>query len=326
MFAGSHPPTGRNSTAWLCSAALHGVAAMALLLFRAAIPTSPQQHTSTALVFAPAPPPKTLRPGPLNKPELRVFKLPKLAAPPALPLPPKPVLIEAPAIQASPAPVARPMMPAIELPPPPPQVRTGMLDLPAQAPRVQARPAPLVQTAGFGAVANHAERSAVLPVATGAFGETRTTQLPNEPKRVASAGAFGSFGPASAGSSGLASQRQQIARAGFGDAVTAKPAMPVSRAAQPQPSDSTPLEITFTPKPEYTPEARRLRIEGQVVVQAVFRASGEVDVIRVVSGLGHGLDENAIAAARSIRFRPAKRQGDPLDSTATVRMTFELAY
>jgi hypothetical protein len=45
----------------------------------------------------------------------------------------------------------------------------------------------------------------------------------------------------------------------------------------------------------------------------------------VVRGLGHGLDENAVAAAGGIRFHPARRDGTPVDYQATVHITFELA-
>ena len=46
----------------------------------------------------------------------------------------------------------------------------------------------------------------------------------------------------------------------------------------------------------------------------------------VVKGLGHGLDEAAAAAARRIRFRPAERDGGPIDAAGAVRIRFQLAY
>jgi hypothetical protein len=49
-------------------------------------------------------------------------------------------------------------------------------------------------------------------------------------------------------------------------------------------------------------------------------------VLRIVRGLDHGLDENAIAAAEAIRFRPAERAGTAADSTAIVHIVFQLAY
>jgi TonB family protein len=69
-----------------------------------------------------------------------------------------------------------------------------------------------------------------------------------------------------------------------------------------------------------------LGIEGEVLVEVVLEASGRVRVERLVKGLGHGLDENAQAAARAIRFRPALKEGVPTDSTAVIHILFQLAY
>jgi TonB family protein len=86
------------------------------------------------------------------------------------------------------------------------------------------------------------------------------------------------------------------------------------------------VEIISKPRPRYTEEARRLQIEGDVVFEILFTAAGEVRVLKTLSGLGHGLDESALNAAKAIRFRPAERNGVPVDSLATVRIRFELAY
>jgi TonB family protein len=88
----------------------------------------------------------------------------------------------------------------------------------------------------------------------------------------------------------------------------------------------TPVEVLFKPKPQYTPEARQLKLEGEVLLRILFTAGGEVRVLEVVKGLGHGLDESATRAAQQIRFKPALRDGQPADSTATVHILFELAY
>jgi TonB family protein len=89
---------------------------------------------------------------------------------------------------------------------------------------------------------------------------------------------------------------------------------------------TTPVEITFKPNPVYTNEARNLKIEGEVLLEMSFSANGELHVNRVVRGLGHGLDEAAVAAANKIRFKPAMRVGVPVDSTAVVHVVFQLAY
>ncbi len=94
------------------------------------------------------------------------------------------------------------------------------------------------------------------------------------------------------------------------------PALPVTR----------PVEILSKPRAAYTDDARRQRIEGEVLLQILFAASGEVRVLGTVRGLGHGLDESAIATAEAIRFRPAERAGIAADSTAIVHIVFQLAY
>jgi TonB family protein len=87
------------------------------------------------------------------------------------------------------------------------------------------------------------------------------------------------------------------------------------------------VEITYKPRPAYTDEAKNLKIEGNVKIAVTFTASGQVQVERVVKGLGHGLDESAMAAARQIRFKPAKTaDGQPVDSQAVVEILFELAF
>jgi TonB family protein len=89
---------------------------------------------------------------------------------------------------------------------------------------------------------------------------------------------------------------------------------------------TTPVEITFKPQPVYTDEARSLKLEGEVLLEVQFGANGTLHVNRVVRGLGHGLDEAAIAAANKMRFKPAQRMGQPVDSTAIVHVTFQMAY
>ncbi len=115
------------------------------------------------------------------------------------------------------------------------------------------------------------------------------------------------------------------ATAGFGTAIVAEPVRSSSR----PPSASalnTPVEILDKPRPIYTEEARRAAIEGEVLIEVLFGASGQVRVSRVLRGLGHGLDERAVDAAERIRFRPAMRGGAPVDSSAVVHIVFQLAY
>lgn len=89
---------------------------------------------------------------------------------------------------------------------------------------------------------------------------------------------------------------------------------------------ATGVEITFKPNPTYTSEARNLKLEGEVLLEVQFAANGQLHVNRVVRGLGHGLDEAAVAAANKMRFKPATKNGQPVDSTAVVHVVFQLAY
>lgn len=89
---------------------------------------------------------------------------------------------------------------------------------------------------------------------------------------------------------------------------------------------TNPVEITYKPNPIYSDEARQLRLEGEVLLEVMFSSTGQLHVNRVVRGLGHGLDEAAIAAANKMRFKPALRSGEPVDSTAVVHVVFQLAY
>jgi TonB family protein len=84
-------------------------------------------------------------------------------------------------------------------------------------------------------------------------------------------------------------------------------------------------EVLSKPTPAYTAEARALKLEGDVLLEVVLSSSGRIQVVRVVRSLGHGLDEAAIRAAEQIKFKPATRGGTPVDSTATLRIVFQLA-
>ena len=86
-----------------------------------------------------------------------------------------------------------------------------------------------------------------------------------------------------------------------------------------------PAEILSKPTPVYTQEARSLRIQGEVLLEVVLEASGSLRVVRVVRGLGHGLDDNAVKAAEQIHFKPALRDGQPADSTVVLHIIFQLA-
>jgi TonB family protein len=115
-----------------------------------------------------------------------------------------------------------------------------------------------------------------------------------------------------------------VATGGFGSEQVVHGGPKIAQAAS-GPA-TTPVEITFKPQPVYTEEARGLKLEGEVLLEVLFEANGTLQVNRVVRGLGHGLDEAAVAAANKMRFKPALRMGQPVDSTAVVHVTFQMAY
>lgn len=80
------------------------------------------------------------------------------------------------------------------------------------------------------------------------------------------------------------------------------------------------------PHPAYTDEARSLGIEGEVLLDVVFQASGELKVNGVLQGLGHGLDDESVRAAQQIRFTPAMQQGRAVDFPATLHIVFQLGF
>ncbi len=191
-----------------------------------------------------------------------------------------------------------------DLPPrPPAPVKTGVFGDPGQAPNGHVPAARLeVQTGGFGG-----------PGATPAPGRGNSAQVHT--------GGFGDAGAGGPGSSGNG-RSGVVADAGFGNANVQ--GAPVHRVENAAPAE-TPVEVLWKPKPVYTSEARAKKLEGNVTLEVVFRASGDVHVIRVVRGLGSGLDESARAAAEQIRFRPGKKDGVAVDRTGVVTITFELS-
>ncbi len=132
--------------------------------------------------------------------------------------------------------------------------------------------------------------------------------------KVASAGIPGSTGTGTPGNYG------KVASAG----IPAPTQVAVAPRMVEQPV-STDLEVLSKPPVQYTSEARQLHVQGDVVLRVTFLATGQVVVQGVVHGLGHGLDEEARRVAQQIRFRPATRNGQPVDLTTTITITFQLA-
>ena len=323
------------------SLVLHAVGLLLLLKIAAWMPVGrvePVRISKSVPLIAPAPvlkPPipiiKITPPPPRVLAQLHPPPKPTVVPPVPIPEPPK---VEPPKVEVKPQPVeVVKTVPPPEMPKPAPpkkEVVVNTFDSGSSAPPTLKEPAHKVQTGGFGdpnGVQGSSEKKAAVTVASlGSF------DLPAGPGRgngtggakgdigaIKSAG-FGD-GPAGAGS-GDHGPRGAVTPGGFGDANAT--AGPKARTAEAKPA-VTPVEITFKPRPIYTDEGRKMRVEGEVLLEITFTASGELRIQRVVKSLGHGLDEAAQRAAEQIRFKPAKRDGQPYDSTALVHINFQLA-
>ena len=73
----------------------------------------------------------------------------------------------------------------------------------------------------------------------------------------------------------------------------------------------------------YTPDAKRLAIEGQIKIRLVVDENGRVVQRRVLTKLGYGLDEAAMEKAQELRFEPALDTNDkPVQSVVIWTFTF----
>jgi protein TonB len=79
------------------------------------------------------------------------------------------------------------------------------------------------------------------------------------------------------------------------------------------------------PQPAYTDAARAAAVEGKVRVQLTVDETGRVVSVKLLQGLGHGLDEAALAAAKQAEFAPALRCGKPTSATFNISMRFSLS-
>ncbi len=300
---------GRSTQSLTLSLAIHVCLAIAILAagFTVKSIVAPSRTTSVQWI-APLAIPHIKRPTiRFAKPLiLRVAKLPKLIAP--RPDPEPTVLIAPP----------RPIPVIIAQQPPEPPVQKEVFAATPAAKGNSNTPAK-VQLGGFStATTGLGQAVPKLQVAPVGFGDAGTVPAAAARRTVSTAG----FGDAAVASTS-ANPRGQVHSSGFGDAVSAAPSAIAAQAPTPPPS--TAAQILAKPRPAYTEEARKLEIEGEVQLEVVFGASGEVHILRLVRGLGHGLDENAAIAAKAIRFLPAKRDGHTVDSTAMVHIIFQLA-
>jgi TonB family protein len=85
-----------------------------------------------------------------------------------------------------------------------------------------------------------------------------------------------------------------------------------------------PPVIQLKIQPEYTDEARQARLEGTATVSVTVGADGKPRDLKILRSLGLGLDESALAAVGKWQFRPATKNGEPVDSKTQIELNFRL--
>ncbi|HKM47677.1 MAG TPA: energy transducer TonB [Terriglobales bacterium] len=330
---------------WRTFAASYGMlVALILLLIVVGIMTSDTlipmvNYHVTELVPMPAlrpeppPPPKPLPVHAKLLPPEPVFQSPRLIVPKELRTPkPQPQEIEPPKVALNnfaPAVLkqtsgARPVL-----------IHTGDFQGSSQVPTVNA-PIEKVQTGGFGdpnglkPSANSKPNGKLIAAVAGGFdmpvgqGQGNGSGGAKGIKGTVASADFGNGVATPGQGDGRRSGRGNVQTSGFGAQEIAQNTPHIQRVDSGPPATS--VEITYKPNPVYTDEARSLKLEGEVLLEVQFLASGQLHVNRVIRGLGHGLDEAAIAAANKMRFKPAMQNGQAMDSTAIVHVVFQLAY
>ena len=86
----------------------------------------------------------------------------------------------------------------------------------------------------------------------------------------------------------------------------------------------TPPKVRFRVDPTYTPVAQAARVQGTVLLEAIVRANGRIEIVRVIRPLGYGLEENAAEALGNWMFEPATRMGQAVDVLITVEVGFNI--
>ncbi|ADW67400.1 energy transducer TonB [Granulicella tundricola] len=82
--------------------------------------------------------------------------------------------------------------------------------------------------------------------------------------------------------------------------------------------------VTFQPEPEFSDEARKAKVGGNVLVYLQVDESGHPINVRVLRGIGMGLDQRAVAAVQQYRFRPAMKDGHPVRIEMNVEVNFSI--
>ncbi len=287
-----------------------------------------QRYISTELIAKSAPPPKPVKIKKMpRRPPAKLMPVvvmaPKLIVPKDIRVRPKKQEdVDAPKLEAKfDAPVVVPVA-AI----PKQLVQTGQFG--SSAPATLVAPIQKVQTGGFGApdgLKGQGKENAHLQTASlGSFDLPQGAGQGNGSggaKGLKGTVASTGFGNGIAQQDGRRNGQGTAQVGGFGGQQVAQASQHLSETG----AATTPVQILYKPNPAYTSEARQLQLQGEVLLEVMFGANGQLQVNKVVRGLGHGLDESAVAAANKMKFKPALRNGSAVDSTAIVHVVFQLA-
>src|SRR5271155_5034601 len=333
------PETRRPWTEFVFSTGMQAAAVALLIWVRLLYPTvvAAPEHTFRSVELVSPPVPVNHQPQPARQlqqpaviarldPPVNALRLPA-------PLPKAPVKAEvdtAPTVSIA-AKKLDPLPPAPAPVIPKQAVKTNVFSTGSSAVPTIARAPSQVQTGGFGdpngIPAKAGQTKAVNIAAAGSF------DLPSGPgygngtggaKGVPGVVVSTGFGNGTATPDTRPRVTGTVQSSGFASADVPAPPTVHSRPAEAT-ANVLPAEILSKPTPVYTQEARNLKIEGEVLLEVVLEASGKLRVLRVVHGLGHGLDDNAVKAAEQIHFKPAVKDGQPTDSTVVVHIIFQMA-
>jgi periplasmic protein TonB len=317
------------------------LALCAVIIGAAAKKTIDTRHKLTELTEptpikkAEEPPPPKIKiklppPPPVAKIEPPKIKMPDIK----MPEPPKPPEIK----MVQPMPVVLPAAPKLVQPPPAPKVVSLAQAMPASVPNTSPHPTAVALGSTTNPIAvsnkpsatsinlgnkgmsgmpasNNGAGAASTVVNLGSGSPTGTNMKGNGPVAVAGIphGVTGGTGP-------LNSTSKVVSLGQNTPPPMPKPAGPTTATAKSGP------KVLFKPKPEYTEEAKQLHLEGNVSVRIRVSSSGAVQVLGVISDLGHGLGASAVRAVEATRFKPATDDsGNPIDWEGVVNVAFQLA-
>jgi TonB family protein len=261
--------------------------------------------------------PKISKPKIEPKPEVKPLPVKEALALPNVPAA-KPQVVMAPQPKAALATAAAPALT--------PQVHPSVApvhlgDLNGVKPNPNAtRPATIAALGNpYGGMQGKSEAPRGVVGSTGIGNGTKSGSNAGTMGRVASAGIPGGNGTAPGGGYG---SQGKVGAAGI-PGTSAQTS--TGGAVAPAEPKTTPPVLLSHAQPEYTPEARQLKIQGDVVLRVTITTNGEMVVHNVIRGLGHGLDESAMRSAPTYKFKPATQNGQPVEYTTNIIIKFQTA-